>query len=80
LVATLIVQLNVALPLAPVVSLAVTVTELEPPVVGVPEMRPLDVLIESPAGNPVAPYVNVWPDWESAVWICKLTAEPVVDV
>ena len=55
LVATLIVQLNVAFPLAPVVSLAVTVTELEPLVVGVPETRPLDVLMESPAGSPVAP-------------------------
>jgi hypothetical protein len=59
LVATLIVQLNVALPLAPVVSWAVTVTELEPLVVGVPETRPLPVLMESPAGSPVAPYVSV---------------------
>jgi hypothetical protein len=55
LVATLIVQLNVALPLAGEGSLAVTVTELEPLVVGVPETRPLAVLMESPAGNPVAP-------------------------
>jgi hypothetical protein len=57
-VATLIVQLNVALPLAPVVSRAVTVTELEPLVVGVPETRPFAVM-ESPAGSPVALYVSV---------------------
>jgi hypothetical protein len=80
LAATVTVQLNVAPPLAPVVSPALTDTELEPDVVGVPEMRPLEVLIESPAGSPVAPYVNVWPDWESPAWICKLTSEPVVDV
>jgi hypothetical protein len=24
--------------------------------------------------------VSVWPDWESDAWICKLTAEPVVEV
>jgi hypothetical protein len=59
LVATLIVQLNVALPLAPVVSRALTVTELEPLVVGVPETRPLAALMESPVGSPVALYVSV---------------------
>jgi hypothetical protein len=58
LVATLIVQPNVALPVAPVVSRAVTITELEPLDVGVPETRPL-ALIDSPPGSPVALYVSV---------------------
>src|ERR1700722_11975161 len=48
------VQLNVAVPPAPVVSLAVTVTDDVPAVVGVPEIRPVEALIESPAGRPVA--------------------------
>jgi hypothetical protein len=76
----LTVQLNVAPPLAPVASRAVTDTELEPAEVGVPETRPLEALMESPEGSPVAPYVSVWPDWESTAWICRLTAVPVLDV
>ena len=52
--AALIVQVNEADPLAPVVSLAVTVTLLLPAVVGVPEIRPVDALMDSPAGSPVA--------------------------
>ena len=49
----LIVQVKLAEPEAPVVSLAVTVTEDVPAVVGVPEIRPL-LLIDRPAGRPVA--------------------------
>ena len=50
----LMVQLKLADPLAPVVSVAVTVTLEVPPVVGVPEMRPVDELMDSPAGRPPA--------------------------
>ncbi len=49
----LTVQLNEAVPEAPVPSLAVTVTVDEPAVVGVPVIRP-DELMDSPAGRPVA--------------------------
>ena len=42
------------MPVAPVVSLAVTVTLEVPAVVGVPEIRPVVELIDSPAGRPVA--------------------------
>ena len=35
-------------------SVAVTVTVLVPAVVGVPEIRPVAALIDSPAGRPVA--------------------------
>ena len=52
--AALTVQLNEAVPLAPVVSLAVTVTDDVPAVVGVPEISPVEELIDSPAGRPVA--------------------------
>ena len=48
------VQVKVADPLAPVVSVAVTVTLEVPAVVGVPEMRPEDGLMDSPAGRPLA--------------------------
>src|ERR1700733_12910175 len=48
------VQLNEAVPLAPVVSLAATVADDVPAVVGVPEMSPVEALIDSPAGSPVA--------------------------
>src|SRR5579862_3047705 len=48
------VQLNVAEPDAPVVSLAVTVTVEVPAVVGVPEISPDEELTDSPAGSPVA--------------------------
>ena len=41
-------------PEAPVVSLAVTVTLLEPAVLGVPEISPVAELIDRPAGRPVA--------------------------
>ena len=51
----LIVQLNVALTRGPpVASLAVTVTVKVPAVVGVPEIRPVEELIDRPAGSPVA--------------------------
>ena len=48
------VQVNVAERLAPVVSVAVTVTELEPAAVGVPEISPVVALIVRPVGNPTA--------------------------
>ncbi len=50
----LIVQVKLADPDALVVSFAVTVTLEVPAVVGVPEMRPEEELMDSPAGRPVA--------------------------
>ena len=43
-----------AVPEAPVVSVAVTVTAELPDAVGVPEITPVEVLIDRPAGRPVA--------------------------
>ena len=48
------VQLNVAEPDAPVVSVAVTVALPVPAAVGVPEISPVAELMDSPAGSPVA--------------------------
>src|ERR1039457_1252622 len=48
------VQLNVADPVAPVLSLAVTVAFEVAAVVGVPEISPDEELIDRPAGRPVA--------------------------
>src|SRR5205807_699439 len=47
-------QVNDVLPDAPVLSFAVTVTDEVPAVVGLPLIRPLELLIESPAGRLVA--------------------------
>ena len=52
--AVVTVQLNVAVPAAPVVSVAVTVALVVAAVVGVPEMRPEEELMDSPAGSPLA--------------------------
>src|SRR5579862_1995530 len=73
----LTVQLNVAEPDAPVVSLAVTVTLPLLAAVGVPEIRP-EELMDSPAGSPVALKVRVCPEAESVAWTCRLTAVPTV--
>ena len=48
------VHVNDVDPVAPVVSLAKTVTLLVPAAVGVPEIRPVLELIDRPAGRPVA--------------------------
>ena len=45
--------------------MAVTVTDEVPAAVGVPLMAPVAVLIDSPAGRPVADQVRVAPDWVS---------------
>ena len=50
----LIVQVKLADPDAPVVSLAVTVVLAVAAVVGVPVIRPVEELMLSPAGRPVA--------------------------
>ena len=60
-------------------SVAVTVTVLLAAVVGVPEIRP-EELIVSPAGRPVAEKVSVCPDCESVAETCKLVAVPTVPV
>ena len=75
----LITQLKEAEPCAPVVSVAVTVTLEVPAVVGVPEIRP-EELIDRPAGSPLAVKVSVWPDAESVAPTCRLTAVPTVPV
>ena len=49
-----IVQLNVAVPDAPVVSVTVTITVKVPSVVVVPLIRPVEELIDRPVGSPVA--------------------------
>jgi len=54
LLAGLTVQLNEALPWAPVVSVAVTTALEVPGVVGVPVIKPLVPLMPRPAGSPVA--------------------------
>src|SRR5258708_37611401 len=71
----LIVQLNVADPCAPVVSVAVTVTELVAAVVGVPVIRP-EELIDRPAGRPVAEKVRLGPEPGGLALIWKLPALP----
>ena len=50
----LVFQAKLAVPLAPVPSLTVTVTVLLAAAVGVPEIRPVEALIARPAGRPVA--------------------------
>jgi len=65
-------------PDAPVVSLTVTVTLDVAAVDGVPEIRPVEELIDRPAGRPVAEYDRVWPDAESEAWICSEAAVPTV--
>src|SRR5216684_8024094 len=77
--AVLTVQVKVVAPVAPVVSLAVTVVVEVAAVVGVPVIRP-EELIDSPAGRPVAVKVSVWPDAEAGAVICVLTAVPTVEL
>ena len=48
------VHVNVALPVNPALSAAVTVTHELPAVVGVPEMVPVTASIDSPVGRPEA--------------------------
>src|SRR5947207_8371297 len=47
-------EVNDAAPEAPVVSAAETVTLLLPAAVGVPEIRPVEALMDRPAGSPEA--------------------------
>ena len=77
-IAAVTVQVNLVVPKAPVVSVAVTVTEDEPATVGVPEINPVDALIDNPAGKPEALYDNVDPA-ESLARICTIAAVPTTD-
>jgi len=52
--ATEIVSVSVALPV-PVPLVALSVTDDVPAPVGVPEINPVELFTDSPAGNPVAP-------------------------
>jgi hypothetical protein len=49
----------------PVASAADTVPNVTPDTVGVPEITPVDALIDNPGGRPAAEYARVWPDTES---------------
>ena len=72
------VQAKLVDPAKPAPSVAVTVTEETPGVVGVPEMVPVEVLMASPVGKPVADQVSVAPDWVSAPALVSVEmAEPV---
>jgi hypothetical protein len=65
----------------PAPSVAVTVTDDAPAVVGVPLIVPVVALIDRPAGRPVAAQVNVSPDWESvAEFASGVTDDPEADV
>src|SRR5262249_12570838 len=72
----LIVQVKLADPDALVVSVAVTVTDEVPAVVGVPEIRPLEELMDSPAGRPgglgrrggVEARPEGWGSWGAGGW------------
>src|SRR5262249_6947749 len=75
----LTVQVKLVDPLAPVVSVAVTETLEVPAVVGVPEIRPLE-LIDSPARRPEAVELSVCPAAGWLAVICRLTAVPVLVV
>ena len=65
---------NVADPEAPVVSWAVTVTAEGPAVVGVPEIRPVEGVIDRAAGSPLVVYARVSPLAESLAWTGRLHA------
>ena len=72
------VQAKLVDPAKPAPSVAVTVTEETPGVVGVPVMTPVEVLMASPVGKPVADQVSVAPDWVSAPALVSVEmAEPV---
>ena len=51
------VQVKLAVPVRDAASVTVTVTFEVPLVVGLPEMRPVEELIDRPAGSPVADQV-----------------------
>lgn len=51
-------QVNVVEPVAPVSSVAFTVIVLVAAAVGLPEMTPVALLIDNPAGSPVALQVS----------------------
>ena len=72
-----IVQPNEAESVAPESSVAVTVTDEVPAVVGVPEMVPVELSIDNPVGRPVADQVSVAVDEVSvAVTVTGVMAEP----
>src|SRR5579875_1538006 len=55
------VQMKLWLAVAPLPSVAVTVTVLVPAVLGVPVIAPVEALIDRPAGRLAAEYLSVWP-------------------
>ncbi len=75
------VQENEAVPAKPESSVAVTVTDDVPAVVGVPLMTPDEGSMARPAGRPVAEYARVAVDDESvATTSTGVMAEPVTEV
>src|SRR6476620_5024649 len=75
----LTVQVKAAVPVAPVESVPVTVVLETPAVVGVPDIAPVELLIDRPVGSPVAAYVRE-PLLVLLAEICRLTAVPTVEV
>src|SRR5260370_36316932 len=71
-------QVNEAEPDALVPSVAVTVTEDAPAVLGVPEIRP-EELIDRPAGRPGAESVSGWVVSESLAEVCRDAAAPTLE-
>ena len=75
------VQVKVVGPSSPRESVAVTVTEEVPAVVGVPVTVPVEALIDSPAGRPVADQVerrastrSRWPEVTGAMAVPETEA------
>ena len=72
------VQAKLVTAVCPPKSVTLTTTEETPGVVGVPVMTPVEVLMASPVGKPVADQVSVAPDWVSAPALVSVEmAEPV---
>src|SRR3954452_21072871 len=76
--AGLMVHDTVVEPVDPVVSCALSVELNVAAVVGVPLIRPVEVLIDRPPGRPVADQVRVCPACESVAVICSDLAVPTV--
>src|SRR5258708_7375858 len=74
--APVVFQAMVAMPLEPVESVAVTVVLVAPPLVGLPEMRPVVLPIVRPAGSPLVVQVKVFNEvtqWVAVRWRPMLT-------
>src|SRR5258708_18954882 len=73
--AAVTVQVNEVEPVAPRLSMAVTVTVYVPALAGNPVVSP-PLLMESPGGRPLAEQSCVVPDTESVTWVWRNTGRP----